>query len=98
VISGGISLLRLCPTIARGVGSDMGGSDDGNTHASIDVSADLGVGGFSHFSASKAETFFSKVLASLPRSPSVDTTNGEKCRRCSRHDSIFLLLLTFVGC
>jgi hypothetical protein len=40
--------------------------------------------GFSHFSASRAESFFNKVLASLLRRPSADTKKGEKCRRCSR--------------
>jgi hypothetical protein len=47
----------------------MGGSDNGNAHAKVDVSTDLGTG-FSHCSASKAESFFNEVLASLPRRPS----------------------------
>jgi hypothetical protein len=34
--------------------------------------------GFSHFSASKAESVFNKVLASLSRRPFVDTTKEEK--------------------
>jgi hypothetical protein len=33
---------------------------------------------FLPFSASNAESFFKKVLASLPKRPSVDTTQGEK--------------------
>jgi hypothetical protein len=60
------------------------GSDDGNAHTSVDIS-NFGVGSrFSHFSASRADSFFRKILASLPSKPSVETTNGEKCRRCSR--------------
>jgi hypothetical protein len=39
---------------------------------------------FTHFSASMADSFLSKILASSPRRPSIDTTKGEKCRRCSR--------------
>jgi hypothetical protein len=43
--------------------------------------------GFSQFSASMADSFLSKILASSPRRPSVDTTNGEICRRCSRQQA-----------
>jgi hypothetical protein len=66
----------------------MGGSnEDGNTHASIDISTDLEVG-FLPFLIKQAGSFFNKVLASsLPRRPFVDTTKGERYRRCSRQGS-----------
>ena len=37
--------------------------------------------GRSYFVASLKAMHFNKVLASFPRSPSVETENGEKCRR-----------------
>jgi hypothetical protein len=55
----------------------MGGSDNGDAHASIDMSTDTWEQDFSDFSASKSESFFNEVLASLPRTPSADTTKGE---------------------
>jgi hypothetical protein len=58
-----------------------GSSEDGDAHTSIeDISTNFGDKGFSHFAASKAEIFFSRVLASSllrRRSPSIDTKNGE---------------------
>jgi hypothetical protein len=49
--------------------------------------------------ASKAESYFKRVLASLPRRPSIDTMNGEKVpmlpEACLK---VFLLFLTFMGC
>jgi hypothetical protein len=61
--------------------------------------------GFSHFSASKAQNFFNKVLASLQRRPSADTIRGHHGRgkvptllEARRLKVVFLLFLTFMGC
>ena len=49
------------------------------------------------FSAIRADSFFSMVVASLPNIPSVDATKGEKCRRLLQTRlEIFPLLLSFV--
>jgi hypothetical protein len=40
--------------------------------------------GFSCFLASRSDSFFSKIVAFLPRRPLVDTPRGEKCGHCSR--------------
>jgi hypothetical protein len=64
----------------RPTDTEMGSSDNGDTHARIDMAQS-----FSHFSASMADSFLSKILASLPRRPPpLHAPNGEKCRRCSR--------------
>ena len=53
------------------------GANDSNAQANIDISADLQVM-FLPFSASLADRFLAKVLASWPSIPSVDTTKGVK--------------------
>jgi hypothetical protein len=39
----------------------MGSSDNGDDHSSIDITANFGVGFSQHFSASIADSFFSKI-------------------------------------
>jgi hypothetical protein len=62
---------------ARSAEAEMGVSNNGNAHASI----------IHRFSASKSKSSFNKVLASLTRRLSVDTTKGDQCRRCSSQGS-----------
>jgi hypothetical protein len=50
---------------------------------------------FSHLSARAVDSFFSKHFASLPKRPSVETTNGVKCRRCAIQDARYFLLFYF---
>jgi hypothetical protein len=45
----------------------MGGSDYGNAHASIDVAADIRLGFLPLLGKHRADSFFNKVLASLPQ-------------------------------
>jgi hypothetical protein len=45
----------------------MSGYDDGNTHSGIYIYPQTSEWGFSDFSVSKAESLFTKVLASLCR-------------------------------
>jgi hypothetical protein len=69
--------------------------NDGSAHASIDISTNLGIGFLPFFSKQGgAECFFNKVLAFLPRRPSVDTTKGEKSRRCSRRGSRYFFFFS----
>jgi hypothetical protein len=67
----------------RSTDAKMGGSDNGNAHTSIDIGADFAAG-FFPLLGEQGDYFLGKILASSPRRPSADTTNGEKCLRCSR--------------
>jgi hypothetical protein len=61
---------------------------------SIDVAKDLRARFLPRFLASKAESFFSKVFALLPKTPSIETTNGEKSRRCPRQASRYFFFFS----
>jgi hypothetical protein len=57
--------------------AEVCGSDNGNAHASIDRATSFRVR-LSHFRPNMMDSFFSKVFASSPKRPSVETTNGVK--------------------
>jgi hypothetical protein len=85
LVNGKTSQGLLCPPIAGGDCSHYTHQDTGPTEIYMGSSAD----GNAHLSIDIS----TNLLASLPRSPSVDT-------KMEKNDDVefFLLLLTFVGC
>jgi hypothetical protein len=66
----------------------MGGSNDGNAHAStIDISTDLGIGFLPFFCKQGGKLLQQSFGFSLRSRPSVDATKEENCLRCSRQGS-----------